>query len=144
MRKAYLLRQLPSGAVQIWRNMNGWTKSSDTGYVFYNCNYSTAAGIVGGAAFIRAAAYRFELPSKYVPAGAEVSVDSFKITTKHHGVALFSGSCLTKQTISTRMPVFALDASTSLLPSDSPWRRNYSVFKFGAFAETALTSKDAC
>lgn len=140
MRKAYLYRQDPShdssGWLQIWRNNNIFG-NNDTGYVFYNGNYSPAWGYMSGAAFIRLAAYRFTVPADYIGFGWTIA--GMTVTTINHGIVLTSGRAGEKKTQTNRRPVFTMDASSDILPSDSDWRDSTRTgIKMGVFSTAFL------
>ena len=141
MRKCYLGRETPShdssGWAQIWRNNNLYSASTDTGYVFYNGNYSPAMGSMGGAAFIRIPAYKFNIPSDISSSDYGWTVQEIKLNFVTHGIVLTSGNAAVKKTNSGQYPVFVMDANTNLLPSNSDWRGNrylnIGVFSLGTF-----------
>lgn len=136
MRKAYLLRSLPSGARQIWRDQNA--SAPDAGYIYYQGNYSPAMGQIGGSAYIRVPAYGFTIPSSY----SNWKVNSVVVTTKDHGTVLTSGKASERKTNPNRYPVFAWDASTQILAADSSWRSKQQSFKVGVFNYAGFTGAD--
>lgn len=147
MRRCYLDREAPShdssGWSQIWRNNNAFSTSFDSGYVFYNGNYSPAAGMMGGSSFMRAAAYRFNIPSEItqnISSGYNWKISSLKTTLKNHGIVLTSGNAAVSKTQPTRYPVFAQDAAYTILPSSSNWRLG-DLYQLGVFNVQGLNNQ---
>lgn len=142
MRKCYLGREIPShdssGWAQIWRSNGTFSSIADPGYIFYNGNYSPAWGMMGGASFLSLPAYKFAIPSSITTAN-DWQVTSLKINMATHGVVITSGNAATKKTNSGQYPVFAMDANTTLLPSNSSWRVDGSM-NIGIFSEAQLTA----
>lgn len=139
MRKSYLLRSMPSGAVQIWRQNNLFSSTYDSGFVWYGGNYSPAIANTVGAAFIRVPAYNFHLPSKY----SGWTVDSATLTTLDHGTTMTVGACGQVKTKTSQYPIHPWTASTSVLPADNTWRNKARPFQIGVVDPQTLIRTDA-
>lgn len=144
MRKCYLGREAPShdssGWAQIWRLNNSFSPSDDSGYVFYNGNYSPAAGMAAGSAFIRVPAYRFTMSGV---SDGDWTVSQLKVRFKDHGTVLTSGRASEKKTNPNRYPVFAKDASAALIPASAvSWKDAIYYWDLGVFNESTITSTD--
>ena len=137
-RKAYLGYQYPSPSDYRFRNNNAWGSLPDTGTMWYNGNWSPAFGAVGGAAFIRVAAYKFSIPDKY----RNANISNISIETGDIGTVMVCGSPQSSITtrVSDRYPQQAWNIATNILPSNSNLRNRNMNIKFGAWSESQVTN----
>ncbi len=116
MRKVFCGFENPKGS-WIWRK-NGAFPNLDPGFIFYQGAYSTSRGEIGAEAYMTFPAYHFTIPEEY----DKFEVVNANVSLMHGGCILQYMSALQKQTNLNRYPVFAKDAATWLLDSNSPWR----------------------
>lgn len=125
MRKYYLNQTTRPSQYQIWRQV---TTSHEPEFIFYQGAYSTAAGNTRPEAFMKLCAYHFTIPAQYAP----LAVASATLKITHGGTILQHYGATVQTVVSSYMPQFAANASTSLLEANSEWRTGW-VQQFGLY-----------